>query len=506
MQKQPTARRNPLTRLTINLHDTYHNIDKIRAKQQLQQLHPQLQQQQPAHQSCDDEKNDYIFIQGEVWMDRFKLLKLLGKGSFGQVFEATDLKSEGLQNVAIKVIKNRKSFYNQALSEIRILELLNERDADNSKNIVRMKEHFVFRNHLCIVYELLSVNLYEVLKSGKFTGLSLHWIRKVTGQILESLKLLSRPDVQVIHCDLKPENILMCNTKRPQVKVIDFGSSCFIHERTYTYIQSRFYRSPEVILGLPYAMPIDMWSLGCILYELFSGEPLFSGQTEHDQFLRIMDLVGLPPRSMLDSGAPQKVSAMFHKSFVNLPLAPSYPNKNNGGNGNTGGSSSAGGGGGNEVSGGGSSSSNSQRYYKPIVPASFQSRNTTLHDLLYTKFQRQLQQGKNVHPLSHIPAENGMPPNPLHVYASFLADYERFANLVSRMLVYDPKERITPEEALQHPFLKKPVVDRETNTIATMKSNGGNIGYTNGGNSGRYSTRSSTNSAGMSKGGLVGDL
>jgi dual specificity tyrosine-phosphorylation-regulated kinase 2/3/4 len=74
-----------------------------------------------------------------------------------------------------------------------------------------------------------------------------------------------------VHCDLKPENILLKGPTKSTIKLIDFGSSCFENERLYTYIQSRFYRSPEVILGMPYGMPIDMWSFGCILAELYSG-------------------------------------------------------------------------------------------------------------------------------------------------------------------------------------------------------------------------------------------
>ena len=79
----------------------------------------------------------------------------------------------------------------------------------------------------------------------------------------------------VVHRDLKPENILLCQPGRSAVKVIDFGSSCFETQPVYSYIQSRFYRSPEVILGLPYYCAIDMWSLGCVLAELILGLPLF---------------------------------------------------------------------------------------------------------------------------------------------------------------------------------------------------------------------------------------
>ena len=83
------------------------------------------------------------------------------------------------------------------------------------------------------------------------------------------------------------------------MQVIDFGSSCLQNERLYTYIQSRFYRSPEVILGLSYSHPIDMWSLGCILCELCTGKALFPGENDHEQLLCIMEVLGNPPPKML---------------------------------------------------------------------------------------------------------------------------------------------------------------------------------------------------------------
>ena len=87
---------------------------------------------------------------------------------------------------------------------------------------------------------------------------------------------------RIVHCDLKPENVLLESDHSYRIKIIDFGSSCFEKEKIYTYIQSRFYRAPEIMLGIPYTSAIDMWSLGCMICELISGEPLFGGHDEYE--------------------------------------------------------------------------------------------------------------------------------------------------------------------------------------------------------------------------------
>ena len=89
--------------------------------------------------------------------------------------------------------------------------------------------------------------------------------------------------------------------------MIDFGSSCFVNERIYTYIQSRFYRAPEIILGIPYTTAIDMWSFGCILTELFTGVPLFPGESEQEQLSLIMEVIGMPPQTILDQATRKDV-------------------------------------------------------------------------------------------------------------------------------------------------------------------------------------------------------
>ncbi|VVD00086.1 unnamed protein product [Leptidea sinapis] len=189
--------------------------------------------------------------------------------------------------------------------------MMNRADAENKYYIVKLKRHFMWRNHLCLVFELLSYNLYDLLRNTNFRGVSLNLTRKFAQQLCTALLFLSQPELNIIHCDLKPENILLCNPKRSAIKIVDFGSSCQLGQRIYQYIQSRFYRSPEVLLGIPYDLAIDMWSLGCILVEMHTGEPLFSGANELDQMNKIVEVLGMPPDHLLDQA--HKTRKFFDK-------------------------------------------------------------------------------------------------------------------------------------------------------------------------------------------------
>ncbi|KAK5609527.1 Dual specificity tyrosine-phosphorylation-regulated kinase [Crenichthys baileyi] len=251
----------------------------------------------------DDEHGSYIRVLHDHIAYRFEVLEVIGKGSFGQVLKCLDHKNNEL--VAIKMIRNKKRFHHQALVELKILEVIKKKDKDNLHNVIHMKEHFYFRNHLCISFELLGVNLYELIKKNNFQGFSLALIRRFAHALLRCLQMLHRE--KIIHCDLKPENILLSQRGPGNIKVVDFGSSCYEQQRVYTYIQSRFYRSPEVILGHPYSMAIDMWSLGCILAELYTGYPLFPGESEVEQIACIMEVLGMPPDDFVQSASRRKL-------------------------------------------------------------------------------------------------------------------------------------------------------------------------------------------------------
>ncbi|KAK9898880.1 kinase-like protein, partial [Cystobasidium minutum MCA 4210] len=251
----------------------------------------------------DDERGDYHIIPGDHIQFRYEIIDTLGKGSFGQVLRCRDHSTGDM--VAVKIIRNKKRFHHQALVEIKVLENLKRWDPEEKNCLLKIGESFTFRGHLCITTELLGINLYELIKANSFRGFSTTLIRRFTTQILAALALLRHH--RVVHCDLKPENILLKHPAKSAVKVIDFGSSCFENEKVYTYIQSRFYRSPEVILGMNYHMAIDMWSLGCILAELYTGMPIFPGENEASQLACIMEVLGVPDKHIVDRSSRKKL-------------------------------------------------------------------------------------------------------------------------------------------------------------------------------------------------------
>ncbi|OTA61870.1 kinase-like protein [Hypoxylon sp. EC38] len=254
----------------------------------------------------DNEDSDYILYVNDILgseeaghKNRYLILDVLGQGTFGQVVKCQNLKTQEV--VAVKVIKNRTAYFNQSMMEVSVLDLLNTKlDKNDDHHLLRLKDTFIHRQHLCLVFELLSVNLYELIKQNQFRGLSTTLVRVFAQQLLNGLALLNK--ARLIHCDLKPENILLKNLESPIIKIIDFGSACDERQTVYTYIQSRFYRSPEVLLGLPYSSAIDMWSLGCIVVELFLGLPLFPGSSEYNQVSRIVEMLGNPPNWMIEVG------------------------------------------------------------------------------------------------------------------------------------------------------------------------------------------------------------
>ncbi|CAL4998211.1 unnamed protein product [Urochloa decumbens] len=220
------------------------------------------------------------------------------------VVQAKDLKAEkgDPEKVAIKIIRNNDTMYRAGKQEVEILEKLARADRQDKRHCVRFISNFRYRNHLCLVLESLHMNLRELLKRfGRNIGLKLAAVRIYAKQIFIALKHLK--GCKVLHCDIKPDNILV-NEAKNVLKLCDFGNAMLAGKNEVTpYLVSRFYRAPEIILGLPYDHPLDMWSVGCCLYELCTGKVLFPGKSNNEMLRLHMELKGPFPKKMLSKGA-----------------------------------------------------------------------------------------------------------------------------------------------------------------------------------------------------------
>ncbi|KAI4144429.1 MAG: hypothetical protein LQ341_002663 [Variospora aurantia] len=237
----------------------------------------------------DDDEGYYKVILGELLDNRYHVQSNLGRGMFSGVVRATDQKTGEL--AAIKIIRNNESMKKAGLKEVEILQKLAHADPEDKKHVIRLKRTFEYKGHLCMVFENLSINLREVLKKfGRDVGINLKAVRAYAQQMFLGLSLLRK--CNVLHADLKPDNVLV-NESRNLLKVCDLGSASDASENEITpYLVSRFYRAPEIILGMPYDFGIDVWSLGCTLFELYTGKILFTGRSNNQMLRAIMECRG----------------------------------------------------------------------------------------------------------------------------------------------------------------------------------------------------------------------
>jgi len=272
--------------------------------------------------------------------------RLLGQGTFGKVVQALDKRRNKL--VAIKIIRSVQKYRDASKIELRVLATLKINDPENRNRCIHLRDCFDYRGHICIVMDLLGQSVFDFLKSNNFVPFPNSQIQNFARQLFTSvackstllsgihplLTLQVLHDLNLIHTDLKPENILLCqneyqtftyNRKIPsssttvsrqatqrkvlldtEIRLIDFGSATFQDEYHSSVVSTRHYRAPEIILGLGWSYPCDIWSIGCILVEFFTGDALF--QT-HDnlEHLAMMEAV---VNARIDSPLVQQVNRM----------------------------------------------------------------------------------------------------------------------------------------------------------------------------------------------------
>ncbi|XP_042355354.1 dual specificity protein kinase CLK4-like isoform X2 [Plectropomus leopardus] len=257
----------------------------------------------------DDEEGHLVYHVGLVMKGKYEVLFTLGAGAFGKVVECIDREKD--EHVAVKIVRNIDCFREVAKSEIAVLEEINSLDDDNRFACVRMLDWFEHEGHICIVFELLGLSIYEFLRQNQFLPFSVEQIRHMAFQLFRAVCFLHRN--KLTHTDLKPENILFvcsdydleynynmkCEQKTLRsldVKVVDFGTATFDHEHHESLVSTRHYRAPEVILDLGWNQSCDVWSLGCVLMEFYLGRTLFPTHDSKEHLAMMEKILGpIPP-------------------------------------------------------------------------------------------------------------------------------------------------------------------------------------------------------------------
>jgi len=328
-----------------------------------------------------------IFSKGDIIQGRYKILGELGEGTFGKVVKCEDLSKK--KTLAIKIIKNVKKYRDAAKLEINVLKKLANYDPHSSYKCVQMYDWFDYHGHKCIAFELLGKSVFDFLKDNNYEPYPLEHVRSISYELCLSVDFIHSH--RLTHTDLKPENILFYDsskTKRdkktkkevllnPEIRLIDFGSATFEHEHHSSIIQTRHYRAPEVILKQGWDQSCDIWSVGCIIFELALGYMLFDTHSSLEHLAMMERILGKIPTNM----ASKSGSSYFKKGVLEWD-----PNSKEG--------------------------RHVRRKVKPLD--------------------------------RYIPREDREN-----------RDWMDMFNLIKRMLEYDPQERISLQEAMQHPFLER---------------------------------------------------
>ena len=240
----------------------------------------------------------YPFTLNEGIAFRYEMLGILGSGAYGCVFKCFDYKTQ--KYVAIKTMRRTADDAVFIDRESDILKYLNEQYIGNS-NIIKYHEDFCYRGFSCIVTDYMDMNLLSYTQYFTYNAIPMKQLKEIGKQIATGIEQVHK--AHLIHCDIKPENILVHekNSESDHVKlyIADFGLALEENNRVQPYVQTLFYRAPEVIFGIPYSKEIDIWSFGCLLFELAAGHPLFYARDEEELIQQMVELMGDPPKELV---------------------------------------------------------------------------------------------------------------------------------------------------------------------------------------------------------------
>ncbi|KAI2903538.1 hypothetical protein CBS76997_10470 [Aspergillus niger] len=370
----------------------------------------------------DDDDGHYIVNPNTPLTERYSIIKLLGQGTFGKVVEAFDKQRK--TRCAVKIIRSIQKYRDASRIELRVLSTLASNDKQNRNKCIHLRDCFDYRNHICIVTDLLGQSVFDFLKGNGFVPFPSSQIQNFARQLFTSVAFLH--DLNLIHTDLKPENILLVsnayqtftyNRTIPssshaisrsarqrrvlldsEIRLIDFGSATFDDEYHSSVVSTRHYRAPEIILNLGWSFPCDIWSIGCILVEFFTGDALF--QT-HDNLEHL---------AMMEAVIGDRIDTRLVRQVMQ---------------------------------GGRSAGQNQAAKYFNRNRLEYPNDQTTRASRKYVKAMKQL-------------------PDFIPTNTKF---HKLFLDLLQRIFVYDPKNRITAKEALKHQWFKESLVDDGTEAL-----------------------------------------
>lgn len=334
--------------------------------------------------------------------NRFLLEGELGKGAFSTVFRCRDALRGG--EYAVKFIRMNAMLRKATEKEVKLMRrlrtLASEQDPEGARHFLGLAgpEVFEHEGHLAVVFQLQRCDLRSGLaKYGLGKGLPLPTVQCYASNIFLALRALKK--VNIIHSDVKPDNLLITLDKA-SVKLSDFGSAMGVAERVKTdYVQPRFYRAPEVILGQAYGTEIDTWSAALTLFELATGRIALQGRTNNDMIHEMLKVNGAFPKKFATSG--DFAARHFTK----------------------------------------------EGDFKCLEPANGAAEVAIPMD----KFPKQPQPPQ---PFQQLLEEHIKEPPPGSDAGRHQARLQRFADLLAHCVVPVPAERLTPQGALAHMFLQ----------------------------------------------------
>jgi len=326
--------------------------------------------------------------QGALLNKRYKILKQKGKGAFSKVLECYDTKSIKFPFVAIKILRKDQNIY--AREEIEILRdvRLKQATGEDAK-CIRLLRHFKYKQHYCMVFPVYPYCLKTFIDWHEEQGIRMLCIKKITHDLLKSIAFLH--ENKIVHTDIKLENILLTTYTSADIRLIDFGSATYEEDEHEDIITTSHYRAPEVILGVGWSFPVDIWAIGCVMFELLCGDLMFNPTNNAEHLATIEHYLGVIPRHMA-------VRSKYSSHSMNVK----------------------------------------RRYFSKEG------------QLRWPKIATKKSHVEYVRDLDSIREEIAL----AHRYNGSTSEQnQEFYDLLLRLLEIDPEKRITAKEALQHPFI-----------------------------------------------------